>query len=854
MSTPHLAHAMAAAGHYIAAHWLAFSIGAAILVVLLVVEIAWIKKHQPADMTSNGITIGQAKAFDNRSLALRLERLNAGLEAFKVINQNVTDNLNTFQEQTSTSSSQTVSISAKRTVEKKGADGDAKSDAKKDDGKDAKGDSGSKATFGLGAADVLNNQLNLASQIFNLQTLYERSLSDRMMGDGSRLQTVLGFQVSLTPPAGYEDCVAVAEIAVRVKPPTPAAVVAGPPVAPVPQAASAPDATPPLQAVQVAAPLTPAAVPPAPVVAPPAPVEAPPARISLVALMPQEKTYNAESLSSNERSIEGSAVAKVLTLGFSGKRGAKQLFIHRDSDTVAFERHLDAAPVLLENATVFGWEFRPVLGRRTVSPGTRQMLAVVAIPKRDADQAADITLEVKTCSYWRRYDRRRQTSAPNWSWLPWAVNRAATVQSATQQLQVPNTAKVQSALAPKVNDIKWVNSGGGKASIVVTGSNFFSGTKVVIGGTTHREEDGTLTLKSDQALEFETTLDALATGDAMLSGRFGPAFQLVVPENTRPAASLNIWGATIKPMRNSRALRISVNIIGLDKTGEPKDLCYEDLAKLPDLILYVGNEALPMPYDYSNQLPNSDQTAQLPPPPTGKPQPTSSNKYVKVETWISAKTLAKSPSVSFRVPFCGLDYQASQPLSFSEPTVVRMGTDPANTIFRIFYAQGFPTSDFSVELDKTYLPDGVILFSVSPTEYRFTVPKDLVSRFQNMVVRIGRPEPYLLPIPLEDKPAQKPSVDLTSKPAQIPKNGHGPIEWAGVALDSITDVTIAKNSIQNGSPVVTQVTQQFSTYANGTKLIIYLSAGVTDSAGKITLECTTVPGEKLNIPLFVTES
>ena len=345
MQAARLSHTIAAAGHYIAAHWLAFSLCAAVVIVLLALEIYWVKKQQPADMTSNGITIGQAKAFDNRSLALRLERLNAGLETFKIINQNVTENLNTFQERTSTSSSQTVSISAK----KKSADSDAKRESKKDDDKGAKsadaskGDSESKGTFGLGAADVLSNQLNLASQIFNLQTLYERSLSDRMMGGGSRLQTVLGFQISLTPPEGYDDCVAVAEIAVRIK--------------------------------------TPIVVAPAPAAAPPAPVAAPAPRISLVALMPQEKTYNAESLSSNERSIEGSAVAKVLTLGFTGKRGARQLFIHRDSDTVAFERHLDAVPVLLENATVFGWEFRPVLGRRTVSPGTRQMLAVVALPE-----------------------------------------------------------------------------------------------------------------------------------------------------------------------------------------------------------------------------------------------------------------------------------------------------------------------------------------------------------------------------------------------------------------------------------------------------------------------------------------
>src|SRR5207249_9603831 len=117
----------------------------------------------------------------------------------------------------------------------------------------------------------------------------------------------------------------------------------------------------------------------------------------------------------------------------------------------------------------------------------------------------------RTRSHWRRYDRRRQTSAPNWSWLPWSVDRSATVRSDKQTLKIPNTARIQSTLAPGVSDIKWVSSGQGKATVIVRGSNFFSGTKVVIGGVVHQEENGTLTLKSDQALEFDTTIDSLAT-------------------------------------------------------------------------------------------------------------------------------------------------------------------------------------------------------------------------------------------------------------------------------------------------------------------------------------------------------
>src|SRR5438874_13835633 len=110
-----------------------------------------------------------------------------------------------------------------------------------------------------------------------------------------------------------------------------------------------------------------------------------------------------------------------------------------------------------------------------------------------------------------------QTSAPNWTWKLWKVNRSAKHQSPAQALSVPNTARIQSALKPEINAIEWVNSGNGKATVIVKGRNFFSGTRVVIGGKVHREEDQNIILKSDQALEFETTIDSLTTGDGVVS-------------------------------------------------------------------------------------------------------------------------------------------------------------------------------------------------------------------------------------------------------------------------------------------------------------------------------------------------
>ncbi|HTF42519.1 MAG TPA: hypothetical protein VK641_01405, partial [Terriglobales bacterium] len=387
------------------------------MVTLLALQFWWVRKHRPKDLTGNGIAIGQAKAFDSSSLTLRLQRLNAGLEALKVVNQNITENLSTVQERTSTDSSSSFLLRTQ--LDGKDAGGQRGSDGRKDAGSEARTApaADAKSTVGLGAGDALTDQLNLASQIFNLQTLYEGSLSDRMILNESRLQTVLGFQVSISPPAGYEDCVAIVETAVRTK-----------------EVPAFPD------------------------------VPAMPAKpVSLVALMPQEKTYNAVSTTSVDRSLDGSAAMRLFRFGLGGRHASRGAFFRRDPETVAFERKPGESPELLGDATTFGWEFRPELGRRSVPPGLRQLMAVIAIPASDAEHSGEIALEIQTRSYWRRYNRKRQTSTPAWSWLPWRVDRSGAFTSAVQELNIPNTAKIQETLAASVSEVDWADTGGGKA-------------------------------------------------------------------------------------------------------------------------------------------------------------------------------------------------------------------------------------------------------------------------------------------------------------------------------------------------------------------------------------------------------
>src|SRR5262245_10140344 len=94
-------------------HWLALLIVVIAIGTCALVQVWLVRKYGPKDTVGNGITIGHAKAFDNRSLALRIERLSASLEALKVVNQNVTENLSSLQLQSSSESSRSLTLDLK---------------------------------------------------------------------------------------------------------------------------------------------------------------------------------------------------------------------------------------------------------------------------------------------------------------------------------------------------------------------------------------------------------------------------------------------------------------------------------------------------------------------------------------------------------------------------------------------------------------------------------------------------------------------------------------------------------------------------------------------------------------------
>jgi hypothetical protein len=859
--------------HFIQAHWQMLLFILVVVALAVAAYVDWqfvvLERRGPRDTVGNGITIGLAKAFDNRSLSLRIERLSNSLAQMKVLDQKATDNIGKMQGQTSSVSVQTFTLDAKAGA-LPAATASTEKPATTAAGADAKGSPAAssdasktetKSEVAVAAGDILNEQLNLASQILNLQTLYERSLTDRLIGRNVRLQTVLGFQVSITPPAGFENCVAIVEVAVRMRPD--------------------PNL---IEKVII-------------------PGDA--HGVSLVAMIPQEKTYNAQSISANSQSIGGSAVASVMTLGLTSKGETRQLFVHRDSDTLAFERSPNNEPALFGegDAIVFGWEFRPVLGRKAVSAGMRQMFAVIALPVPDeSEYNGVIAVQIKTRSYWRRYNSRNQTTAPKWHWFPRTIDGSRSIDSKIQELAIPNTAKIQANLEPKVTKISWVNSGFDRATVLVKGENFFPGTKVLAGGKVHKEDDNTLTLKSDQAVEFETTLAAIVSGDSVLSGRFGPSQQLKVHRESLPARYLYITKAVIKQSRRGKDLRISIDVKGLDDYGGDKDLEVEDLVdNLPDAILFIGNEAIPMPYDYWPLEPNkpsekqvlvvpprdsgtgsaTDPNAQLPQlaQPAEATQPVtetdsdsggsskggefsfakpSTKRSIRVEAWIPSRiSVTRNSSVMFRVPFCGLDFQASWPLQFFEPTVTRMGGDDKETVFRISHSL-WQSKTMTVELgDKIYDKEPELKkVTTDDSDYRFTIPNAVLSQYRNLVLRIEGAEPYLVPIP-EDKPKPKPALDLNAKPPEIQKGAIGPVEWTGTELGLITAATLITPPAAPASPgspaSPLRTAASFAVYDGGKKIAVYFPESATNVIGKFEVEFQigSAATDTLRAPLFI---
>jgi hypothetical protein len=219
------------------------------------------------------------------------------------------------------------------------------------------------SSFGMSALDTLNEQMQLSYQIINLQLLLQGALSDEytpLNGLGKRHVT-FGFPISVATPPQYRGAAAEVEVSVC-------------------NPGNLGEATP----------------------------------ATVQTIIPQEKTYNVASIVGSSVGLgAGAVVASVVNIGANFAWTHQTYYLVKQQDTVALRRargmKVPACGDSLPPAT-FAWQFRPVLGQKTIDQGARSLFAQIAFapsaaspsPVEESGMVAQVA--VRTC--WREFHRK----------------------------------------------------------------------------------------------------------------------------------------------------------------------------------------------------------------------------------------------------------------------------------------------------------------------------------------------------------------------------------------------------------------------------------------------------------------
>ena len=372
------------------------------------------------------------------------------------------------------------------------------------------------------SADALVEQVQLSGQLQMYQLLLEGAQSDLLFVQNSRAianraQTTVGFPVSIDPPRQFRH--AVAEVRVLVEPfPTPESGETQP--------------------------------------------------VSIVNLLPSQKTYNVAKITSKQRAFGGGAVIEqVASFGVSTGKSKDRLYLAKDTDTVALQYDHPSVKMLHQplpekaltgleeavrmqrlddcdqewfavdgaergeldsklsrnNSVLFGWQFRPVLGADYVAGGPRQVFAQLALPEGLEDSSFLPAVLVQT--RWREYDEKRQVVGP-------VFHSSCTVTSIKDPVIIQNPLQV--------HDVAWDDVGGGVIKIRAHG-NFFSPGIAMQSG---RNIYSPVTFDGQELQFFAPAKDLINNGEISLVGGNARSASLTIPAQNSSACRLkttSLW-------------------------------------------------------------------------------------------------------------------------------------------------------------------------------------------------------------------------------------------------------------------------------------------------------------------------
>ena len=715
----------------------------------------WNRVNNPD--VGNGIVVDPPKVFDDLSLISMADQLDATLSQISGINQSqITQNIGTLQGGTQSSVSRAFSISTlplpsvqstsllntnlnqmqlQQVVTSNGPYAPTVPAVPAQTLPDV-----TQSGYAVSSQDILSEQMNLSYQILNLRLLLERSMSDRIYhmpghSPGQRAQGLLGFQVSIDPLKQHKGQAAIVQI----------------------------ELTDPVSG------------------------DAP----SLVSLMPQAKTYNVAALSQSATAFGASAVIKVVTLGYNEQHQSQTYYLYRDSDTVAFERHSQSGKL------VFGWEFRPVLGRPAVEAGLRQLFAVVSLNDLDDSRIdKDHPIHAKITTYWTKYNQDKAviTSGPCDQHDEVIVN----------PILVPCSTTVQNSLGPKVNNVHLSLVGQNSILINVEGNNFYAGTEVALGDKIMSDSDPGLLIKSDHLLQIYSNAEDLTKGKVVILGRYGLSTEIT--DRFRPRPDFIRLRTEYDPGMLAGVNPLNFSILSTEHSNTPPDI------KDRLLIATVGSQSF----------------------------------VIEPRSWrVDSNALTTTLSVNRENLSSNTVVSAVYPLTPLPRPNITISTPPSADSVTLLYDDdpqtwGIVGHGFTAELidssavlaDKKYTTAAGNLQFISKNLIAFQIAKAKAAQVTNVVVQLDSLASIILPPPKYTQPVAKAS--LTAGPAAPILAGSAPaIDFAGTHFEQVTNVAYGNTNLQ------------FFSDPNGQKLHVFLTHDVTEKPGPVSLPVRTKDGSTL---------
>ena len=324
--------------------------------------------------------------------------------------------------------------------------------------------------FAPSASNILNEQVQLTSEVAGLALLLEGALSDQAvqyLDDQKKTITIpkrrvtIGIPISIVPSDADKD--AVAEIILKVTPP---------------QGGMFDD---------------------------------PP---SITAILPQDKTYNVASVTGKSVGLGGGVATGVMTAGVNFLWQKQTYYIVQAQDTVALQLPPDpTAP----SSISFGWQLRPVLGAKTVSSGMRTLFVQLAFPPPLDKSGVDHTYEdfgtVTVTTGWKKINSKTNT-----------VSAAYLGPRPSADFPIKDF-----NLTPRIQNVSPGDNGDGTVTVHLQTSSYVQNTYIKIAGSTIGQ-GAPNALFNPSSIDFTVPALLLATQRAYLVDRSGASKEIVDPQ------------------------------------------------------------------------------------------------------------------------------------------------------------------------------------------------------------------------------------------------------------------------------------------------------------------------------------